>query len=542
MESREGEGLFVSVSKEKWDKTKSIVNKYVELMDKRPNDTTKVNHKELEQDTGFLVHICMTYDNLRPYLKGFYLTLNGWRCDHNVAGWKRSKGDWEAEAEEMWESTSMSGMVMKRDEAQGTSKPDTAPQEVLMMELMKKDLRVWEMMLKQESPANRLIRGRRIGEVVYCFGDASGAGFGASWKKMGASAVEEGYGAEIHFRFGRWSERERDASSNFQELRNLVDTLEDAGKRRHLTGVEVFVFTDNSTAEAAFSRGSSSAETLYELVKRLKLMEMVYDTRIRVIHVAGKRMIAQGTDGLSRGCLLEGVMKGENMELFVPLHCTAFERAPEMWAWFREACPMPQGENLTLLSISDWYERGHDIIGGDKNIDGAWIPRYGRGVYVWAPPPCIALQCMEELRKARHKRQVSTHIFVCPRLMTLEWRRHLFRSADLVISIPPGHPAWLSEQYEPLIVGFFFPYLSEEPWEFKCIPKFLGMGGHLQRVCKTDPVSSGSVLRQLWQYTRRLLPVSKQLVSQVLPRDGLATVSSAASRKRRRHCVEKDEG
>lgn len=78
------------------------------------------------------------------------------------------------------------------------------------------------------------------------------------------------------------------------------------GKDGRLSGVEVFLFTDNSTAEAAFARGSSTTESLFDLVKRLKLMEMVFRARIHVIHISGKRMIAQGTDGLSRGCLTEG--------------------------------------------------------------------------------------------------------------------------------------------------------------------------------------------------------------------------------------------
>jgi len=34
---------------------------------------------------------------------------------------------------------------------------------------------------------------------------------------------------------------------------------------------------------------------------------------IHVIHVSGKRMIAQGTDGVSRGFLMEGVMAGDDM-------------------------------------------------------------------------------------------------------------------------------------------------------------------------------------------------------------------------------------
>ena len=73
-----------------------------------------------------------------------------------------------------------------------------------------------------------------------------------------------------------------------------------------------------------------------------------------------------------------------------------------------------------------------------------WIPSYSPGAFVWAPPPAAARIAIEELRQARHKRQDSCHVFVCPRLMTTEWRRHLFRSADLIFVVKPikGGLAW----------------------------------------------------------------------------------------------------
>ena len=47
---------------------------------------------------------------------------------------------------------------------------------------------------------------------------------------------------------------------------------------------------------------------------------------MHVIHVAGTRMIAQGTDGLSRGIPMEGVMTGVDMLFFVDISKGAFER------------------------------------------------------------------------------------------------------------------------------------------------------------------------------------------------------------------------
>ncbi len=54
---------------------------------------------------------------------------------------------------------------------------------------------------------------------------------------------------------------------------------------------------------------------------------------IHVIHISGKRMIAQGTDGCSRGSLMEGVMAGEDMLTFVDLARSAMERSSRLLRW-----------------------------------------------------------------------------------------------------------------------------------------------------------------------------------------------------------------
>ena len=49
-----------------------------------------------------------------------------------------------------------------------------------------------------------------------------------------------------------------DSSSNLRELLNLVDTLEKMEEEGELEGTEIYVFTDNSTAELAFLRAPLS--------------------------------------------------------------------------------------------------------------------------------------------------------------------------------------------------------------------------------------------------------------------------------------------
>ena len=62
-------------------------------------------------------------------------------------------------------------------------------------------------------------------------------------------------------------------------------------------------------------------------------MEMRGCIFLRVIWVAGTRMIEQGTDGLSRGDLMTGIMAGSDMLLYVPLNKTVEERQSGVVDW-----------------------------------------------------------------------------------------------------------------------------------------------------------------------------------------------------------------
>jgi hypothetical protein len=127
----------------------------------------------------------------------------------------------------------------------------------------------------------------------------------------------------------------REESSNFRELRNLVEMIESLVSKGTLAGHELFMFTDNSTAESAFFKGTSSSEKLFDLVLRLRKIEMEGKLFIHLIHVSGTRMISSGVDGLSRGDHNAGVMAGESMLSFVPLSQNAAERSAAVLPWVR---------------------------------------------------------------------------------------------------------------------------------------------------------------------------------------------------------------
>jgi hypothetical protein len=107
---------------------------------------------------------------------------------------------------------------------------------------------------------------------------------------------------------------------------------------------------------------------------------------LHLIHVSGKRMIAQGTDGLSRGLTSQGVMKGESFLEFIALHQNAFERQGNnlkewTFSWF-------QGDKEPLiLKPEDWFTQGHTY-----------------STCIWLPPPAAADMALEQLAFSIHKK------------------------------------------------------------------------------------------------------------------------------------------
>ena len=76
-----------------------------------------------------------------------------------------------------------------------------------------------------------------------------------------------------------------------------------------------------------------------------------------ISHVAGTRMIAKGGDGLSRGALNEGVMRGEDLLCFIPFHLSAIKREPNLMDWIRKLIN-PCTAKATFLTP----ERRHVIV------------------------------------------------------------------------------------------------------------------------------------------------------------------------------------
>ena len=64
-------------------------------------------------------------------------------------------------------------------------------------------------------------------------------------------------------------------------------------------------------------------------------MTTIYGVKLHIFHVTGTRMIAQGTDGVSRGYLALGGMAGEAMNAFIPIHLSAVDRSLVLVDWMK---------------------------------------------------------------------------------------------------------------------------------------------------------------------------------------------------------------
>ena len=372
--------------------------------------------------------------------------------------------------------------------------------------------------MKPKTPPQIIVRSTTSLLVVYGFADASGSGFGNSLLIQG----------EVRYRIGVWGSDESKNSSNWRELENLVQSMEKIGKQGWLAGTIVMLATDNEVAERAFYKGNSSDEKLFELVVRMKKLELEYGCQLNVTHVAGTRMIVQGTDGILKGVLDRGVACGQKMLEHCPWGKSATEVSTSLVSTFNGWC----GRDLKVLRPEDWYESGHDIVGWQMVKDGIKHPIIETGAYLWCPPPAAADACIEQLQIARGKRKHSLHVMVIPKLMTPMWLKNLNKVSDLTFQIAPTHEFWSPHLHENLIVAFIFPFLPYRPWQLRSTPKMLSMGQELCKVFKTKEMAGRNLLRnfllEVKEFPRmqssmvwRLLYFGKQPpFSDTLPTDG----------------------
>jgi hypothetical protein len=328
-------GIVTLTSQEKWDRVKSCCQHWHAIV---LTGDTVLDYKKLRSNRGFMVYVMQAYPSLKPYLKGFHLLLKTWQGGQDAEGWKeqgaRGEDDMEPEreTETSVEELKLQGLIRA---AQGMGVDSQGPSLGLTIAIpwFKRDLEALLFLSRSKEPNMRQVRSSNVVLTAYYgYGAASSGGFDSTVAQPGG----------LHGRCGLWPRDMEDQSSNYQELRNLVDAMDEEAKEGYLKGSELWMFTDNSTAESCFYKGGSLSELLHELVLWLRKIELDHGFILHVVHVSGMRMIAQGTDGLSRGLFLEGVMAGRDMLSYVNLAKGAKKPQPKLvdyvQSWVRQAC------------------------------------------------------------------------------------------------------------------------------------------------------------------------------------------------------------
>ena len=171
------------------------------------------------------------------------------------------------------------------------SLPTDSPK-VPVTDLLRRNARTIQRVVEGDEPIQLMVRPIRGSDNVgYAGSDASGEGFGfRDWfpDKPG------------EFVFGYWLRSTEESSSNWREMRTAFDKLKLDSESGRLFGREVWFGTDNSTLEKAFYKGYSSSPELYEMVEEMRAMAIKGSFILRIVHIAGTRMIELGIDGLSK--------------------------------------------------------------------------------------------------------------------------------------------------------------------------------------------------------------------------------------------------
>ena len=128
-----------------------------------------------------------------PYLKGFHLTIDGWRSNRNEFGWKMSQIH----------------LKLKDDGKDSSNLQEDAsdyPSEVKPVPRFIYDLHALHLLTETTKPPVLIIQLKNIYVVKYGFGDSSVGGFGSS--------VTHHNDLNVHF--GTWNKEGSKSTSNFR--------------------------------------------------------------------------------------------------------------------------------------------------------------------------------------------------------------------------------------------------------------------------------------------------------------------------------------
>ncbi len=233
-----------------------------------------LSHKELLLDRGFLVYVTRTYPAMVPYLKGFHLTIKMWRGGRDFEGWKVQEGDEvsisSGQSLDSWDAmlagsqgvdlSLVASYLVERSEDEDVARAShcmrikggygglDAPEDGFTYPVprFKTDIAALMRLSDFELPPLRVVRPTHMLQVFYGFGDASGKQFGATllenYNCRGCLLETSTGSGSVRFRVGLWSPEEEEESSNYKELRNLVNLVGEEARAGRLKDCKICVY------------------------------------------------------------------------------------------------------------------------------------------------------------------------------------------------------------------------------------------------------------------------------------------------------------
>jgi len=201
------------------------------------------------------------------------------------------------------------------------------------------------------------------------FGDGSGTGTG------GTLQIPRN---PLYMWSAVWSISIFPFSSNYKELNTLCLSLlhlQQHGKREDYEETTVFYFTDNSVTYYILNSGSSKHERLHALIVEIKLLELKLNILLNVIHIPGRVMITQGTDGLSRGVWMSSLHNQVSQEAILAGIFSPVAYHPELFTIARTKEPTLCERGMYQHWEANWNEESC----------------FNR-LTIWCPPPELGRQ------------------------------------------------------------------------------------------------------------------------------------------------------
>jgi hypothetical protein len=320
---------------------------------------------------------------------------------------------------------------------------------MLVTESAREELRWWYATLTTVDVC-RSAYSERGGALSTTWGDGSGTGTGGTIDVTGMEVLQW---------MGSWLPASLPYTSNWKELKTLCLTLEqllhDPSRRKAVKGTTLFYFTDNEVTYYIAHSGSSSTPALHALIMHIKDLERKLDLHLEVVHVPGTTMIAQGTDGLSRGIWIS---YNHTSQPTLQYTCAVFDPATHaegMEAWVAGLC-----ERTDHPSLRHW--------------DVNWVDQAVLGQFtLWLPPPAVARQLLSHLLNLWTESPWETSfVAVIPRVMQQEWAyltRYMTRLGSFKWEVIPFPCPELSLPI-PLVVLYTSPHLRALPKHRKSPP------------------------------------------------------------------------